>query len=232
MRVAVFAPHPDDEVLGVGGTMARLASEGHDVYVVIVTRGDPVLFAPESVALVQGEAREAHRRLGVKETLFLEGFPAALLDTVPHARLNDALGQVLTNLEPEVILVPFVGDLHQDHRLIFHSLLVAARPGTRPPGAALYAYETLSETNWHAAPYTPAFCPNTYVDITAFLADKLEAMRTFRSQLKPFPHERSLEAVEALARLRGATAGVAAAEALILLRSVIVGDAGRLRGLG
>ncbi len=231
MRVAVFAPHPDDEVLGVGGTMARLAMEGQEVYVVIVSHGDPSMFSSESVEQVRREAREAHRLLGIKETFFLEGFPAALMETVPHSQLNAALGQVLSDLEPEVIFVPFVGDLHQDHRLIFNSLLVAARPGSLPPGRALYAYETLSETNWNAAPYTPAFCPNTYMDITEFLAGKLEAMKTYQSQLKQFPHERSLEAVEALARFRGATAGVRAAEAFILLRSVIVNDGERLRGL-
>lgn len=231
MRVAVFAPHPDDEILGVGGTMARLTRAGHEVFVVIVTHGDPAMFSPESVAQVRREALKAHRLLGVKETLLLEGFPAALLDTVPHSRLNAALGQVLTDLEPEVIFVPFVGDLHRDHQLIFNSLLVAARPGLITPGRVIYAYETLSETGWIAAPFTPAFCPNTYMDISKFLAGKLEAMKAYQSQLKQFPQGRSLEAVEALARFRGATAGVGAAEAFILLRSVIVEDSQQLGGL-
>lgn len=220
MRLLVIAPHPDDEVLGVGGTMARFGQEGHDVVVAIVTQGDPSLFDPASVEQVRQEALEAHQRLGVRDTIFLEGFPAALLDTIPHARLNEAMGKLLDDVKPDILFVPFNGDLHRDHRLVFESALVAARPHPTQPLQAIYAYETLSETNWNAAPLTPGFLPNTYFDISSVLELKLEAMRSYQSQLKPFPHERSLEAIRALARLRGATVGFEAAEAFVLIRSV------------
>jgi len=219
-RVLVIAPHPDDEVLGVGGTMARLAHEGHDVFVSIVTRGDHSMFDPPLIEQGRQEALAAHRLLGVKDTIFLEGFPAALLDTVPHSQLNEALAKVLHNVKPDILFIPFCGDIHLDHRLVFESALVAARPSSTRQIQAIYAYETLSETNWNAPLLTPGFVPNVYVDISPFLELKLEAMRVYQSQLKLFPHERSLEAIRALARLRGATVGFEAAEAFVLIRSL------------
>lgn len=219
-RVVVIAPHPDDEILGVGGTIARLAHEGHDIFVAIVTHGDPSMFDPAFISQGRREALEAHRLLGVRDTIFMESFPAALLDTVPHSQLNEALRKVLHDLKPKLLFIPFKGDVHLDHRLVFESALVAARPNSMQQIQAIYAYETLSETNWNAAPLTPGFLPNTYFDISAFLEVKLEAVRIYQSQLKPFPHERSLEAIRALARLRGATVGFEAAEAFVLIRSV------------
>ncbi|HEC34975.1 MAG TPA: PIG-L family deacetylase [Anaerolineae bacterium] len=219
-RVLVIAPHPDDEVLGVGGTMARLAHEDHDVFVAIVTRGDSSMFDPGLIEQGRQEALKAHRLLRVRDTIFMEGFPAALLDTVPHSRLNEALCKVLNDVKPQILFIPFNGDIHLDHRLVFESALVAARPNSTQQVQAIYAYETLSETNWNAPPLTPGFLPNTYFDISAFLEVKIEAMRVYQTQLKLFPHERSIKAIRALARLRGATVGFEAAEAFVLIRSV------------
>lgn len=217
----MIAPHPDDEVLGVGGTIARFAHEGNDVVVAIVTRGDPSMFDPAFVDQGRREALEAHRLLGVRDGIFLEGFPAASLDTVPHSRLNEALQKLVYDVKPNLLFIPFVGDIHLDHRLVFESALVAARPNGKHQVQTIYAYETLSETNWNAAPLTPGFLPNTYFDISAFLEIKLSAMSSYQSQIKPFPDERSLDAIRALATLRGATAGVRAAEAFVVIRSVL-----------
>jgi LmbE family N-acetylglucosaminyl deacetylase len=220
MRALVIAPHPDDEVLGVGGTMARFSREGHEVFVAIVTRGDASMFDQDFIEQGRGEARQAHQQLGVKETIFMDGFPAALLDTVPQAKLNAALGKLVDDLRPDLLFIPFNGDIHADHRIVFESALVAVRPRGKESVRAVYAYETLSETNWNAPLLTPGFMPNTYFDISPFLEVKLSAVGKFKSQLKPFPNERSIEAVEALATLRGATVGHAAAEAFILVRAI------------
>lgn len=220
MKVLIIAPHPDDEVLGVGGTIARLSAEGNEIFVAIITRGHPKMFEPSFVAQGRQEARQAHQILGVRETIFFEDFPAALLDTVPHSELNKAMGEMMQQISPEILFIPFNGDLHLDHRLIFNSALVAARPRYNQSVKTIYAYETLSETNWNAPFLTPGFLPNTYFDISAYLDQKLEAMKQFRSQLKPFPDERSLEAIEALAKLRGATVGVNAAESFVLIRAI------------
>jgi LmbE family N-acetylglucosaminyl deacetylase len=219
--VLVLAPHPDDEVLGVGGSMARLADEGREVYVAIVTRGDRSMFSDEFVEQGRREALEAHEILGVRKTVFMEGFAAALLDTVPQSSLNAAVLGMVDQIDPELLFIPFPGDLHVDHRRVAEAALVAARPNRRHGVRAILCYEALSETNWNAPGILPGFFPNTYVDISSYLRDKLEAMRHYQSQLMSFPHERSLKALEALARVRGATAGLAAAEAFVLARTVV-----------
>lgn len=219
-RIAVIAPHPDDEVLGVGGTIARLATEGAEVHVVIVTKGLPPHFEESLIQKGRAEARRAHELLGVSETHFLD-FPAAALDSTPHRELNGRLRDVLVNIKPEIVFLPFGGDIHLDHQLVFLSGLVASRPHSGWYPRAVYAYETLSETNWNAPYVTAAFVPTTYFNIVGHLEKKLAAMEVFESQIRSFPHERSRQALEALAMLRGATIGVAAAEGFVLVRQVI-----------
>ena len=218
--VLVIAPHPDDEVMGVGGTMARLAAEGREVLVAIVTKGEPPTFSESFVEQGRREALEAHELLDVRKTLFLDGAPAALVDTIPRSRLNAVIEHVFREVDPEIAFIPFIGDLHVDHRLIAEACLVAARPNPSHRLRKLLTYEVQSETNWNATPSTPGFHPDTYVEITPWIDRKLEAMRCFQSQLKEFPHERSIEALEALAKVRGATAGCHAAEGFVLIRSV------------
>ena len=215
----VLAPHPDDEVLGVGGAMARWAGEGHTVHVAVVTRGRPPLYSEADELLCRQEARAAHARLGIADTYYLD-LPAAELDTVPHRELNGRFGELVRACAPDELYLPFLGDIHRDHLLVFQSAMVAARPGRSGYPRRVYAYETLSETNWNAAYLTPSFSPNHFVDVSATLETKLEAMALYRSQLQPAPHERSLASLRALATLRGATVGLAAAEAFVTIRTV------------
>jgi LmbE family N-acetylglucosaminyl deacetylase len=219
-RLAVIAPHPDDEVLGCGGTIARCMREGVEVHVIFATTGLPHLVSSREHEQLRAEARDAHAVLGVACAHFLD-LPAARLDTVPQADLNQAVAAILQTVRPDTVLMPFFGDIHLDHQLLFSSALVAARPNQTGYPLRLWAYETLSETNWNAPYVTPTFAPTLFVDITSSLDRKLAAMKAYRSQLRAFPHERSAEAIEALARLRGATVHRQAAEAFVLLRSVI-----------
>lgn len=216
----VVAPHPDDEVLGVGGTLARAAAQGDETFVVIVTRGFPPAFDADLIARGREEAARAHELLGVRETFALD-FPAAAVDSVPHSELNAALGRIIRDVRPDRLFVPFVGDIHLDHQSIFLSSLVAARPSNGWAPGAVYAYETLSETNWNAPYLSPAFHPNVFVDVSAHIETKIRAMQTYASQIRPFPHERSAEALRALAVLRGSTVGCAAAEAFVLVRQTL-----------
>jgi len=217
--ILVVAPHPDDDVLGCGGTMARLADKGQDVHVAIITAGRPPRFGREDVAQVRVEAEAAHRLLGVTQTHFGD-FPAAELDRVAHADLNARIEELIRLVKPETVFLPFVGDLHLDHKLVFRSVLVAARPRSADYPRRILAYETLSETGW-AAPYLdPAFAPNLFVDIAASLESKIAAFQCFVSQCRAFPDERSPEALRALAQLRGANVHREAAEAFVLLREV------------
>jgi N-acetylglucosamine malate deacetylase 1 len=219
-RLAVVAPHPDDEVLGCGGTIARCVSDGVEVHLIFATTGVPHLVSSEDHEQLRAEGRAAHTILGVTHTHFLD-LPAARLDTVPQANINQALAAILQTVEPDTVLIPFFGDIHLDHQLLFSSALVATRPNQTAYPLRLWAYETLSETNWNAPYVTPPFAPTLFVDITSTLDRKVAAMKAYRSQIRAFPHERSVEAIKALARLRGATVHREAAEAFVLLRSVM-----------
>lgn len=217
--VLVIAPHPDDEVLGAGGTIARLADAGRPVDVAVVTSGRPPAYPPEQVARVRNEAAAAHALLGVRETHWL-GLPAAELGETPHGAVNAAIGNLVRELAPTLLLIPFVGDIHLDHQRIFLSSLVAARPHQSAYPATVVAYETMSETNWNAPYLAPNFVPNVFVDIAATLQRKLDAMALFASQLREFPHERSVATLAALAALRGSTVHRPAAEGFVLIRHV------------
>lgn len=220
MRIVVVAPHPDDEVLGCGGVMARHAAEGDEVFVVVATRGAPELYSDESVEQTRAEARQAHAILGVRETRFLD-FPAPKLDVTPGHLIADALAKQFQELRPERVYLPHHGDLHSDHGRIYHATLVAARPLASCSVKQLLCYETLSETEWAPPIDNAVFYPTVFVDIAAYLPKKLEAMQCFASQLKPAPNPRSLEAIEALSRYRGSTVNVHAAEAFVLIRDVV-----------
>ena len=216
----ILAPHPDDEVLGCGGTMAKLAQEGWNVVVLIPTRGAKQLYSDEQVATVRREAKEVHDFLGVADTLFLDDFPAAYLDTVPQAEVNIALSKIVQEVKPNALYLPFLGDIHDDHQRFFHAGMVASRPNGNYAPERIYAYETLSETNWNAPLLTPGFIPNSFYDISETLEKKLEAMQMYGSQVRPFPNERSLESLRALAMLRGSTVGFHAAEAFVMVREI------------
>ena len=218
--VLVIAPHPDDEVLGAGGTIARLAEAGREVHVAVVTRGMPPAFSDAFTETVRAEARAAHAHLRVTRTHWLD-LPAAQLADLPHAELNRAIGGLVREIAPAVLLVPHVGDIHLDHQHIFLSALVAARPHQAAFPRTVLAYATLSETNWNAPYLSPAFLPNVFVDITATLERKLEAFAMFESQALAAPHERSVGALRALATLRGATVHKSACEAFVLVRDVV-----------
>lgn len=215
----VIAPHPDDEVLGCGGTIARYAAAGATVHVAVVTTGRSPRFQEEGVARVRAEAARAHTLLGVAEAHFLD-LPAAELDGVAHADLNASIGSLINRVRPTTLFLPFLGDIHLDHQLVFRSVMVAARPCAEYFPQRLLAYETLSETNWSAPYLGPHFQPNFFIEITDTLERKIEAFQCYESQCRHFPDERSPEALRALAQLRGATVCRHAAEAFVVVREV------------
>lgn len=221
MRILVIAPHADDEVLGMGGAISRLCSEGVDVVVAVLTghgHAPHPLWPRENWATIRGECLDAAKVMGVTDLRFFE-LPAACLDVTPAWQINDVVTKLVDEVKPSSIYVPFAFDLHKDHGAIAYAVNVATRPYL--PSAKgvvrVLAYETLSETHL-APPYlAPAFQPNVFVDVSAHLDRKLSAMAAYKSQLQPDGLPRSLSTIEALARLRGAHIGVKAAEAFVLL---------------
>lgn len=217
MKVLVFAPHPDDEILGVGGTIAKRTQNNDEVYVCVVTRGVKPLYDDAGIQIIQAQCREADRKLGVSETIFLD-FPAVMLETVPRYEFNGRISEVVQQIKPDEIYIPHRGDMQLDHKMVVDAAMVALRPKYTHAIKRIYAYETLSETGWDIPNTVNEFIPNVYENISETLQKKLDAMAVIQSQLAPFPAARSLEAIEYLAKYRGSTINCFAAEAFALIR--------------
>lgn len=223
MKILVFAPHPDDEVLGCGGVIAKYIDQGNEVKVCIVTSGRRPIF-DDSIAIKNGwphtlypEIKKSHDLLQIKETIFLQ-CPAADLESVPRYKLNGMIAEIIENEKPEIVYIPHFGDMQRDHAIVSEAVMVAVRPKGAHIVSKVYAYETLSETEWNIPHSCNTFIANTFVDISKYLQQKLRAMECYQSQLSNFPNARSLETVEALAKLRGSNMGFKAAEAFMLIR--------------
>jgi LmbE family N-acetylglucosaminyl deacetylase len=219
MRVLVIAPHPDDEIIGAGGTIAKRTVAGDEVYVCVVTKGNQPLFAEEFIEQGRSECRQADKLLGVKETIFLD-FPVVMLETVPRYELNGKISDVIQRIKPDEVYIPHRGDMQLDHQMVVDAAMVGLRPKYEHVVKRIYAYETLSETGWNIPNAMNEFIPTVYEDISVTIDRKLEAMNIFQSQLSEFPNARSIEAIEVLAKFRGTTVNVGAAEAFSLIREI------------
>lgn len=213
MRVLVFAPHNDDEVLGVGGTINKYSNAGHEVYVCEVTSGPKYLS-------MQEEASKAHRVLGVKKSVFLN-LPVVKLKTMEPADINGAISKVVQDIQPDIAFIPFIGDMHIDHREVTESALVALRPVNGSNVKTVYMYETLSETGWNIPNSERSFIPDTWIDISDNIGKKMEAMSCYVSQIKEYPNPRSNDGIKALAMYRGSTVSVHYAECFMTVRNII-----------
>lgn len=214
MNILVFAPHNDDEVLGVGGTIAKFALQGHSVIVCEVTSGP-------KYKMMQEEARNAHAVLGVTNSVFLN-LPFVRLKVLEPADINEKVAAVVNETKPEMVFIPFIGDMHLDHREVTESALVAVRPINNSPVRTVYMYETLSETGWNIPNSERSFIPDTWIDITDTLEKKIESMQCYQSQIKEYPNPRSAEGIRALAMYRGSTVGVKYAESFMTVRNIII----------
>jgi LmbE family N-acetylglucosaminyl deacetylase len=219
MKVLIIAPHPDDEILGCGGTIAKHVSGGDKVYLCIVTKAYPPEWAEQEIQERREEVLRVNKIIGVKKTDFLD-FPTVKLDTIPQKELADSISRVVNEIKPEVVYIPHRGDANKDHRLVFEAAMVVTRPKPTLGIRKVLCYEVLSETEWAAPFVDSAFVPNVFVNISETLETKLKAMSEYKSELKEFPHPRSLEAISVLAKMRGATVGVEAAEAFVLVREI------------
>ena len=224
-RVLVVAPHCDDETIGMGGTIARHATEGDEVIVYVVTghgEGRPYpQFKEKEVDRVRAEAAQACDKLGVSDLVF-SNVPAAGVSIQAPWHLNATIAEIVSSIGPDVMYVPFLNDLHKDHREIFHSLSVAWRSSSSVGRhvQAIYCYEVQSETHWNF-PYVEAgFLPNHWVDITDYLDQKIAALEFYKSQVRDAPDARSIDAIRSLAVWRGSLQGMQAAECFVTVRTM------------
>lgn len=218
-RVLVVAPHPDDETLGVGGTIAKYSAQGDEVFVLMVSGHLPPIYSRKAYEETVSEAYSAFSVLGVKKSEFLE-IPATMIGDQPLHEVNARISKVVNDFNPHIVLCPYP-DRHIDHRLVFDSVMVATRPvGVGKDIKIVAAYETLSETHWNAPHIEPNFTPNWVVDISDHISEKLNALECYKSQISEFPGPRSIEAVEALAKFRGTQAGFGYGEGLHIVRMI------------
>ena len=220
-NVLVIAAHPDDEALGCGGTIARLSSTGSEVHVLFVADGVSSRETGESKALQDRRemAERAVLTLGAHPPSFLD-FPDNRLDSVALLDVIQAIEAYAATVRADLVFTHSPGDLNVDHRLCSQAVLTAFRPAPGQSVRTVLAFEVPSSTEWSFGSMAPSFAGNLFLDISDYLAVKAAALRCYAEEMRNFPHSRSIEAVEALARWRGATVGVEAAEAFTVLRSV------------
>jgi LmbE family N-acetylglucosaminyl deacetylase len=225
--ILVIAAHPDDEVLGCGGTIARYADEGATIGVAFVADGvsSRVGFERDTTAFQAAiEARRAAARracgiLGANAVSF-GSFPDNRLDSVALLELVKTVEALFAAHRPELVLTHHAHDLNVDHRMVHQAVEVASRPFPENPIRTVAFFEVASSTEWRMAAPGVAFAPTWYVDISASLDRKLRALESYAEEMRPWPHPRSTRAVESLARWRGATVGVDAAEAYVIGRQL------------
>lgn len=211
-RVIVIAAHPDDEILGCGGTIARLVREGYEVQAVIVCEGESVRYGGLDVDQRSAMIRAAEL-LGYGKVIPL-GMADQRLDGFPILNLTQRLETIMDNFQPSIVFTHYANDLNRDHRIVFEAVATATRPVSTYV-EALYQFQTASSSEWA---YSDAFQPNTWVDISQTLPLKIKAFEQYTSEVRVFPHPRSTEALEAMARVNGAAGMMEAAEVFILTR--------------
>lgn len=220
----VVAAHADDEALGCGGTIARLTAAGTRVSVLLMADGIGARHAERDAAAAaelkarRAAAEKAMKVLGAEMESF--DFPDNKMDEVPILDVARRLEEVIARRKPDTVLTHFGGDLNVDHRMTLEAVATACRPQPGHCVRSILMFEVPSSTEWRVGAPS-AFVPNLYVDISAHLDRKLESLRCYASEMRPWPHSRSLEAVEALAKWRGASVGVAAAEAFMVGRALV-----------
>ena len=217
-NIVVIAPHPDDEVLGVGGTISRFTDTNVEVSILIISGHLPPLYDQHTFERTKFEAKEAFKIMKVSNYKFLE-IPATTVHRVPVSKLNNEINNFLKLNNPDWVFIPFP-DRHIDHRTIFDASVVCCRPNNKNYPHSVFAYETLSETHWNVPGIEPAFTPDFFVDTSNYMTQKELALGSYKSQIKN-NQSRSLEACRALAKFRGSQNGCDFAEAFKVVRIVI-----------
>ncbi|MEI5909327.1 PIG-L deacetylase family protein [Bacillus spongiae] len=212
--VLVIAAHPDDELLGLGGTLKRLILQGNKVVSIITALG-----RKEEAHHIQQLARQANNEIGIHELIFLE-HPNLELEMQPLHLLTKQIEGFIARYNPDTIFTHHYGDLNRDHQVTFQAVLTAARPLPNNKPIDILAFETVSSSEWNTQTNDHTFKPNYFVNISTTIDHKLSALKHYDVEMRDFPHPRSFEGVKHLANVRGMTVGVPYAEAFEMIRRV------------
>lgn len=202
--IVVVAPHPDDETLGCGGTLLHHVASGDEVHWLIVTDMCCELgFTELQVGQRQTEIEQVSEAYGFADVHNLQ-FPPARLDFIPRAELISAISDIMKKLTPETVYLPYQGDVHTDHAVVFDAVVSCTKWFRYPSIRRVLCYETISETDFGLNPEIRGFTPNSFVDITEYIDNKIEIAKMYQTEMGEFPFPRSAEALQALAKVRGA----------------------------
>ncbi|MFH1898218.1 MAG: PIG-L deacetylase family protein [Candidatus Desantisbacteria bacterium] len=216
-KVLVLAAHPDDELLGLGGTLIKQIRDGCEVHVVIMSEGASSRYEDGMKNKLKEAAYRASEVMGVIQVHFCD-MPDQKMDGIPLLDVIQPIELLIKQIEPEIIYVHHHGDVNQDHRVVFEAAMVAARPVKESSIRKILCYETPSSTEWVPPFPSRVFIPNVFVDIKDTIEQKLEAFQCYESELRKFPHPRSLEVLRNNAKQWGSKVGLEYAEAFELIR--------------
>ena len=212
MNILVIAAHPDDEVLGMGGTIKKLSSK-NQVDLCVVSEGATAQYTDKKMIQVRKEScKKASKILGIKKITFLD-FPDMRLDTIPHLELNKSVEQIISKNKPQIVFTTPNNDLNKDHQIVFETTLIATR-STSSNVKEILSYELPGIIK-------NPFLPNRYIEINKEIKHKINAFKMYKSEIEKFPHPRSIEAIKNLSIQRGIESGLKNAEAFQIIKSII-----------
>ena len=219
-KVLFISPHPDDETLGCGGTIIKHKDAGDKIYWLLMTN----IFSSEGYRKTKVDKRNCEIDKVAEEydfdQVFKLDFPTTKLDTFPKRKIVQAVSEVMDNVNPEVIYIPYVNDVHSDHKITFDSAISSIKTFRYNFIKRVLMYEVVSETEFSPALQANAFAPNCFSDISDYLEKKLSIMKIYKGEIGKHPFPRSAENIKALAIFRGATVGVKYAEAFMILKEI------------
>ena len=219
MKTLVIAPHPDDEILGVGGTLLKRKSQGHKLGWVIVTKPSKILnWSKEQISARKNQIKEITNKVGF-DNVYELNFQAATLTEESFPSLIKSLNETIKDFSPNEIFLPHVGDVHSDHQIIHKAVISTTKSFRNPQLKRLIVYETLSETEF-GLDKSKIFFPNLYIDISKFLDQKINLIKIYSSEIEDFPFPRSYESIKSLAKFRGSSCNCLAAEAFEILKQI------------
>lgn len=223
-KILVIAAHPDDEIYGMGGTIARLNSEGKEIYLLIVTDGSTSQYREadnidDIIKEKKLETKAAAKIVGIKQ-VFYGNLPDMRLDQTDHIKINSVIEETIDKVNPDTVFTHYWGDVNLDHRRVYESTMVSTRPTFNQCVKEVYCYNVPSSTEWEPAVHHN-FSPNYFVDISEYTQKKQKAIKAYKTELREFPHPRSLKYVEAQDVAVGLRYGIKNCEEFILIRKVI-----------
>ena len=224
-RVLVIVAHPDDEVLGMGGTIKKITTSGAEVHLLIVTDGSTSQYcgAEDLEKIIfdkKKETKKAAKLLGIKSIIYGE-LPDMKLDITPHTVINKVIEDAIDEIQPDTVFTHFWGDVNKDHQAVYESTLVAVRPLPGQVIKELYCFSVPSSTEWNPCKQDTIFLPNIFVEIEKYKEKKYEAMLAYTTELRDYPHPRSIQHLRELDIAVGLQVGMKATESFVCLRKIL-----------